>query len=339
MSSAPSFSPTPQDTTSALSASVGVGAPRNRWAIVLAGGDGTRLLPITRRLYGYDRPKQFCAFDRNGTLLEQTLHRARRLVDPDRIVVVVGRHQWREALQCLAGWPEVRIIDQPANRGTLPGILWPVLNIEAEDPEATVLIMPSDHHVGHQGGGDDAMAEILGEAARMVGQHPDQVVLLGAHGDGVPEGVGWIVPDPAQDGSPSRVRAFHEKPSRADAQRLHGQGALVSTFIMAARAHALSEVARQRAPNWWGALKTALREPTILARVYDDLAPAAFSEDILVPAVEHLRVLPLDGVQWSDIGTPQRLQDALAARPDDPVQPPHHATTTTAWEQDVWVVR
>jgi mannose-1-phosphate guanylyltransferase len=63
-------------------------------AIILAGGDGTRLRPLTRRLAGDDRPKQFCALLGGSTLLEQTRRRAARIVTPGRTLLAVTRaHQ------------------------------------------------------------------------------------------------------------------------------------------------------------------------------------------------------------------------------------------------------
>src|SRR5881398_1925209 len=61
------------------------------WGLILAGGDGTRLRPLTRRIVRDERPKQFCPVLSNETLLEQTLRRAALLVSPDRTLAVVVR--------------------------------------------------------------------------------------------------------------------------------------------------------------------------------------------------------------------------------------------------------
>ena len=62
------------------------------WGLILAGGDGTRLRPLTRRIVRDERPKQFCPVLSNETLLEQTLRRAALLVSPDRTLAVeIGR--------------------------------------------------------------------------------------------------------------------------------------------------------------------------------------------------------------------------------------------------------
>jgi mannose-1-phosphate guanylyltransferase len=82
-------------------------------AIVLAGGDGTRLQALTRTLTGDDRPKQFCPILGSETLLGQTRRRARMLVGPERLLTVVTRRHERFYAPLLADAP-------PAARSAVP---------------------------------------------------------------------------------------------------------------------------------------------------------------------------------------------------------------------------
>jgi mannose-1-phosphate guanylyltransferase len=87
-------------------------------AIVLAGGDGTRLRALTRPLTGDDRPKQFCALLGEETLLAQTRRRAARLVAPERTLLSVTRTHEPYYRSALADVPRRNVVAQPRNRGT-----------------------------------------------------------------------------------------------------------------------------------------------------------------------------------------------------------------------------
>ena len=117
------------------------------WAIVLAGGSGTRLSCLTSHADGEDVPKQFCSLDGGVTLIEQALTRAAKVVDRDCVTAVVAsehRLYWPAALQSLS--PE-NLVVQSRNLGTEIGILLPAMRIAARDPQARILILPSDHYV------------------------------------------------------------------------------------------------------------------------------------------------------------------------------------------------
>jgi len=114
------------------------------WALLLAGGDGSRLAREALRLFGYTKPKQYCDFG-GGTLLELPLARARRFAPDRRNVVVTSQTHRADALEVMRRHPEVTHLERPLNRDTTSGILLPVLNVHRLDPDATVIVMPTDH--------------------------------------------------------------------------------------------------------------------------------------------------------------------------------------------------
>jgi len=118
-----------------------------RWGVILAGGDGTRLRPLTRRIAGDDRPKQFCPVIGRETLLEQTRRPAALAIAPERIVTVFTRSHERFYRPLLGAAPAAPPVIQPENRGTAPAILYALLRLAAANPEAAVGIFPSDHYV------------------------------------------------------------------------------------------------------------------------------------------------------------------------------------------------
>ncbi|HET7392970.1 MAG TPA: sugar phosphate nucleotidyltransferase, partial [Candidatus Binatia bacterium] len=119
----------------------------NVWAIVLAGGEGTRVRGFLKQLCGGTGLKQFSPIIGRRSMLQHTLDRMQQLVPPERTLIVVGAHQSAEAARQLADWPQRNIIYQPANRDTAPGILLPLSYITYWDPAATIIVSPSDHFV------------------------------------------------------------------------------------------------------------------------------------------------------------------------------------------------
>ena len=119
------------------------------WGIVLAGGEGSRLSRLTRYIAGDQCPKQFCKVTGGRTLLGQTLARIAPLIAPERTVVVCNRAHAGYLCRDLPG-PVPQALLQPSNKGTGPGILWPVHWVSWRDPEAIVAVFPSDHFVLEQ---------------------------------------------------------------------------------------------------------------------------------------------------------------------------------------------
>ena len=121
--------------------------PRHeRWAVILAGGDGTRLRSMTRAIAGDDRPKQFCPLIGGRTLLDQTRDRVALSISPDRTLFVdTEKHQ--RFYQPLAGTlSKELLVAQPDNKGTAPAILYALLRVAAKSPQAIVALFPSDHY-------------------------------------------------------------------------------------------------------------------------------------------------------------------------------------------------
>ena len=283
----------------------------NVWAIVLAGGDGTRLVTECVRRYGYPRPKQYCDFDGRGTLLDRTLGRAAQVANDGRIVVVTTRAHRREADEVLSRWPDVTRVEQPRNADTTAGIILPLLHVLSQDPGATIVLFPSDHQVRDEG----AFVRAASRAARVASVR-DCVVLLGAEPDGPEEDYGWIVPGSEAPAGDAVVQSFREKPPREEIGALLESGALLNTFVLAAPAYRLVELVASYTPLAWTLLSGAWGSAEAIERAYEKLPRSNFSRDVLERA-RSLRVLPVSA-GWSDIGTPYRLHrevlhDALSA--------------------------
>jgi mannose-1-phosphate guanylyltransferase len=286
--------------------------PELPYVIVLAGGEGHRLAPLTRALYGTDVPKQFAVLAGDRSLMQSTIDRAASLTLLDRISVVVTAHHEPIARAQLAPYPGVELVVQPRNLDTGPGLLLPLVRVLARAPSARVVFLPSDHHVVDAA----PIATALSDAGD--GGLGDKITLLGVTPTGPEIEYGWIVRGArVARTSGYAVRCFHEKPSTDAAQRLWQRGGLWNTFISAGPAELFWQLAQRYLPSHseqlarYAAAIDSADEPAALRAAYDGMAPANFSRSVLSHAGA-LAVVPVTGSGWCDWGSPQRVFASLA---------------------------
>jgi mannose-1-phosphate guanylyltransferase len=288
------------------------------WTIVLAGGDGTRLRRLVRRIHGDERPKQFAAVASRRSLLRETLDRAALLSPCDRTVIVAkadhARYLVEEERQ---QGPMPQVLSQPADRGTAAGVLLPVRWVHARDPDGVVAIFPSDHLIVENA----RFIAHVAEVAALVRANPDWVVLLGARPDRAETEYGWIETGRAlrwtSAGPISAVSRFWEKPRPERARTCLQKGCLWNTFVIVARAARIAEVGRRYVPQLHGRLAALDRffgtehERWALRQAYALTPPRNFSRDVLEPGQGELMVAHMPAVTWCDLGTPRRVFQAV----------------------------
>lgn len=280
------------------------------WALILAGGDGSRLRSLTSQISGDPRPKQFCPIVDGETLLDGTRRRVDLLTRPDQQVVVVTRaHEpyYRGLGQELA--PD-RLVVQPSNLGTGPGVLYPLLRIQRLAGNVPLAIFPSDHYISD----DAAFIEYVRSAQELVERRPHTVVLLGIEAQSPETEYGWIerAPWPLDDEVGYPVLRFWEKPSLAVAERLIRVGALWNSFVMVGIVDTFLGLIAAGAPELAAAfapLRTASarREAAVAERIYACTPAVNFSDRVLVPAARRLAAMRVKDVDWSDWGHPARV--------------------------------
>lgn len=290
----------------------------DRWGLILAGGDGTRLRPLTRRIEHDDRPKQFCRLIDNETLLDQTRRRTACVIPSERTLILVTRRHERFYAPLLADAPPGCVVCQAENRGTAPAILYGLLRVAAAAPMDAVGVFPSDHFVAD----DAAFMGHVAVAFEVVRARPDLIVLLGVDADRPEPAYGWIEPGDSVPVRPwnglFRVRRFWEKPPRSVAETLLAAGALWNSFVLVAAVPAVLGLMKHGVPALFQAFDRARpaigteSERDTFAALYAGLASTDFSERVLASRPANLAVLRVSGVAWSDLGDPGRVMATLS---------------------------
>ena len=284
------------------------------WALILAAGEGSRLRSLTTTTEGLTVPKQFCSLHGGASLLQETLARAAAVAQPRRVLTVVARQHRRWWQAPLCALPRANVIVQPANKGTAAGLLLPLLHLLQRDPQATAVVLPSDHFVRDE----TELACSLQRATRLARLDPQHVYLLGLVPEQLDTELGYIVPAGSTVGAVAPVHRFVEKPARALARRLIDGGGLLNMFIIAASARALLALYANRYSSLVARMTDAVgqdRRRTSNApaarQLYATLPPLDFSRDVLQGQESALRVLTVPCCGWNDLGTPQRVAETL----------------------------
>ncbi len=288
-----------------------------RWSIVMAGSEAECVPPFILRWLGHSRPKQYCTFVGTRSPFQHTLDRAARLSRPEHIVTVIPREHRPEAWSQLEGRAVGTVLFHPKNRDTAAGIFLSLTYIRARDPQAIVVIYPSDHFVYPE----ERFLELVQRAAWTAEWLPDRLVFLGGSPDGLELEYGWIIPGEKLDGSPKyQIRAvdsFLPQPSAAQADAALTRGALWNSSVVVAKAALLWELGWKCFPAimpHFERLSHSIGTPQevrTLDEIYRDMPAHHFSSELLQRVPDQAAVIEMSGVLWSSWGKPERIVHTL----------------------------
>ena len=269
--------------------------------LVLSGGSGTRLWPVSRK----NLPKQFLSLMGQGTLFQQTVARTRLLPDVASPIVVASEdHRFLVAEQLLeSGIQDATIVLEPLPRNTAPAIALGALQAVGQDPEALLLVLPADHLIGDEDSFRDAVEQAL-PAAR-----DNWLVTFGIRPDRPETGFGYIRRGDAIGGHAYKVAEFVEKPALETAQGYieHGGYDWNSGMFLFQAARFLDELAAH-APVMLQAVRAAhasAKADLDFVRVDADAfaqVPENSIDYAVMEKTRHAAVIPVS-CAWSDIGS------------------------------------
>lgn len=278
----------------------------DRIALLLAGGDGTRLQDLTREISGYPIPKQYCRLYNNGSLLEATLARTGLYASKDKIHVIINRDHVELAADQLQAVPNRNIFIQPINRDTGPGIVFSLLQLERMHPDPIVAVFPTDHYIDN----DIAFIGHVYRATRLIARMPDKIAILGIAPHQPETGYGYLLPDsPVKKCEKTyNVKAFIEKPSLSKAYEIMTLGGLWNTFVMSFKLSRMLEILKRLVPDSYYTMAELVRSPGRAVEIYNGIDSWNFSTRVLTRIPQHIIMLEIDDVSWSDWGTRESIE-------------------------------
>lgn len=273
------------------------------WAVVMAGGPGTRFWPLSRS----KRPKPFLRLLGRQTLLEETVRRLPPLFPPNRILVVIQDSLVKEARRLLPEIPRENILGEPIGRNTALCCVWAASQIARRDPGAKLVFLPADQWIRPK----SLYLKTLRTAFRLVDERP---VLIGMIPDSPETGYGYLEVSREKEKVNGifyfSVKRFREKPPLAQARRFLKQGNFLwngGTFIW--RLDQFKEALRKYVPPLHRAFEKLRSFPEgdkkKLRAIYRSL-PSLSLDYAVMEKMKDVHCL-LSPFEWRDLGSWEAL--------------------------------
>ena len=292
-------------------------------AVILAGGSGTRLWPLSTPSF----PKQFLPLPNGKSMIQESLARVEGLISPGQTWVVTGHSMVQLVQEHLPSIPVSQILGEPVGRSTAAAIGWAAATIARRDPQAILMVLTADHVITKI----DVFNQSLRLAARLARQ--GYLVTLGIKPTGPETGYGYIRYDaPLSEGFDHQAfygERFVEKPNVATAQAYLQDGHYVwnsgmfvwkvETILAALQKH-LPELAR-KIDTIAESMGTA-QERATLDELWPTLQKISIDYGVMEKA-NKVAVIPVD-IGWNDVGNWEQYASLFPADEHDVRRVGHH---------------
>lgn len=275
--------------------------------VIMAGGSGTRFWPESRQRL----PKQFLRLSGEETLIQATWRRSLNLVDRERVWVVTGQAHVPETRRQIPELLPDRVLAEPCGRNTAPCIALAALRVLADDPDATLLVLPADHVISPA----ESFAADVVLAVELLKVDPKRLVLFGVPPTYPSTGFGYIRRGDCLGDPKNRsyaVDGFREKPDRKTAESLlAADGYLWNCGIFVWKARRILDALRQYLPEIGPhieQLQGAWQRGTFPAAIEEEFPcmPSISIDHAVLEKADHVCVVETS-FTWDDVGSWQAI--------------------------------
>jgi mannose-1-phosphate guanylyltransferase len=272
------------------------------YAVIMAGGVGTRLWPRSRQ----NMPKQFLDIVSENTMLQETFLRIEPLIPPDRVFVITNATCAPLVQEQIPWLPRDNVIVEPAGRNTAPCIGLAALCLRPLDPQGVMVVLPADHLIREAVAFRDVL-KVVAEVAQ-----DGHLVTMGIQPDSPHTGYGYIqrggLLRQVDQHSIYKVARFTEKPDVATAQRFLDSGQYYwNSGMFGWKVSAILEAIGVHLPALHAQLMTieaalgSQREQEVMEEVWRGVERISIDYGVMERA-DNVAVIPMD-VGWSDVGS------------------------------------
>jgi len=274
--------------------------------VIMAGGSGTRLWPLSRQLY----PKQYLSFGNGGSMLQETVRRLDGLDSASPLLVCNEEHRFLAAEQMRQlGLEDISILLEPEGRNTAPAIALAAMYAMLEEQDPVLLVLAADHHMSNTHAFKESILKGAGHAVK------GSLVTFGIVPHFPETGYGYIQKGPALEGDGYEILRFVEKPDAASAQAYLESGDYLwnSGMFMFRASLYLQELERFQ-PKIFQACRSAMNNISLdldFIRVDKKAFLSCPADSIDYAVMEHTDlgvIVPMDA-GWCDVGSWSALWD------------------------------
>jgi mannose-1-phosphate guanylyltransferase len=267
---------------------------KNYYIVIMAGGTGTRLWPVSRK----EKPKQFQKFTSSKTMIQETYERVAKIADPENIFIATTGEYKSLVLEQLPEVKEDQLIIEPSAQGTAAAITLAAKTIADINPQAIVATVASDHAIKNVG----EFVSVINCALETAEKHPDKLVTVGINPSYPDTGMGYIKIGKEFSNDNQRrifyVDSFTEKPDKATAEKyLTGWEYLWNAAYFVFQAQNFLKIAEKYVP---ATHKIIIREN--LVQKYSQIENVPIDTAIVEKMDGQDRLVIPSELDWSDVG-------------------------------------